>query len=47
MTSSSLQGIRDLNAHNSIINIVGGNQTTVTQPTYVYLPGQRPTSWPS
>ena len=44
MTSNSLQGISNLNATNSIFNIVGGNQTTVNHPTYVYPPGQRPTS---
>jgi len=47
MTSSSLQGISNLNATNSIFNTIGGNQTTVIQPTYVYPPGQRPTSLPS
>src|SRR3984957_9551743 len=44
MTSSSLQGISNLIAPNSIFTNVGGN---LTQTTYVYLPGQRPTSLPS
>jgi hypothetical protein len=37
MTSISLQ---DINAHQSVVNIAGGNQTTVNNIQHVYPPGQ-------